>query len=216
MYIKFYMTPNPISITPDTLVPKVKKMFKENSFRHLPVVDNTGRVVGIITDRDIRSAYPSVVASPQEIKSELDRLSETPVAEIMASNVMTLKEDSTLDEVFMLLEHQRVGAYPVVDEDMKLKGMFSLRDLLQACAELLGLKERGTNLIPFKDDGSKDILHRISGLFLELDIPLYKLIRTTTKGHDIVYARVKNCDLGLVKKAAETADLIIVGPNLKG
>ena len=215
MFIKFYMTPNPVSITPDTLVPKVKKMFKENSFRHLPVVDSSGRVVGIVTDRDIRSAYPSIVASPQEIQSELDRLSETPVAEIMASNVMTLKEDSTLDEVFMLMEHQRVGAYPVVDDDMNLKGMFSLRDLMKACGELLGLKERGTLLIPFEDDGSKNILQKISTLFVNLDIPLHKLIRTVTIGHPIVYARVKNCDLDQVKKAAEEAGLKFAGPVLE-
>ncbi len=209
MYIKFYMTPNPVSITPDTLVPKVKRMFKENSFRHLPVVDGSGRVVGIVTDRDIRSAYPSVVASSQEIKSELDRLAETPVAEIMASNVMTLKEDSTLDEVFMLLEQQRVGAYPVVDENRKLVGMFSLRDLMNACGELLGLKDRGTFWVPFKDDGSKDILQKICSLFMDIDIPLFKLIRTTTGGHDIVYARVKNCEVSQVKEAAKGYGLYI-------
>jgi len=61
MYISEYMTSDPITISSATLLPEARQILNEYQIRHLPVIDSERRLIGIITDRDLRSAYPSSV-----------------------------------------------------------------------------------------------------------------------------------------------------------
>ncbi|MCK9296139.1 MAG: CBS domain-containing protein, partial [Desulfobulbaceae bacterium] len=59
MYIARHMTSPALTVSPGTLLPEVREMMNTRKFRHLPVVDEEQRLIGMITDRDLRSAYPS-------------------------------------------------------------------------------------------------------------------------------------------------------------
>ena len=67
MFITQHMTRNPVTVSPETLLPAVREILQSGKFRHLPVVDGENHLVGIVTDRDLRSASPSSVLSEERI-----------------------------------------------------------------------------------------------------------------------------------------------------
>ena len=62
MFIHYHMTPEPVAVQPDETVAEAIEILEQHSFRHLPVVDEEGVLLGMVSDRDLRSALPSTVA----------------------------------------------------------------------------------------------------------------------------------------------------------
>ena len=116
MYIIDHMVRQPVRIKPDTTVSVARKLLQSHNFRHLPVVDEKGHLLGMVSDRDLRSALPSSVLAPVEQQEELKRLTDTPVEKIMGKKRFFLTPDCTLDDALLLLNREKVGALPVVDE----------------------------------------------------------------------------------------------------
>jgi len=177
MFIARYMTTPALTIPPEMTIPVAKELLQSRHFRHLPVVDDAGKLVGVITDRDLRSAYPSSVLSGDTIKTCLAELDKTPVSTIMTRAFFTVTPASTLDDALILLDRERVGALPVVDENGKVVGIFSIRDLTKAYRTLFGLGERGSAMIVVEDDGNPKPLTRISRVLEEHKIRFTRLIR---------------------------------------
>ncbi len=214
MYIEYYMTHNPLTIRPETLIPEARDILHNHDFRHLPVVDKEGRLIGMVTDRDIRSAYPSSVLSGKDMGKELDRIVHTPVGEIMSTYLLSLDLDSTLDDALILLEHQKIGALPVVDESRVVKGIFSIRDLIQAYGDLFGLRERGSILIAIKDDGTPGLMGRIVRLLEEKEIPFTRLIRSMEdREGGRIYVRAQTYNLNMVHQALKNAGMELLTPD---
>ncbi|MCK5070201.1 MAG: CBS domain-containing protein, partial [Desulfocapsa sp.] len=82
MYILRHMTPDPITVSPAMLLPEARALLNDYHFRHLPVVDEEGGLVGILTDRDLRSAYPSSVITDSERRLVYESVEKTSVSEI--------------------------------------------------------------------------------------------------------------------------------------
>jgi CBS domain-containing protein len=108
--------------------------------RHLPVVDGSHRVVGILSDRDVRAAIGDPVAV---LRGEcLGATLELAVGEVMTENPITAREEHTLDELADALLDERVGALPVVDESDHLIGIVSYVDILHATLRPAGDRAR--------------------------------------------------------------------------
>ena len=152
MYIARYMIKEPVTVTPDMLLPEARRLLNENHFRHLPVVDREGQLVGMISDRDLRSAYPSSMLSESERLQVYERVKRAVVADIMSVDCVGLTPESTLDDALLLFDRDRMGALPVLD-DGRVVGIFSSRDLLAAYKELFGVGEKGSVLLAIEDDG---------------------------------------------------------------
>jgi len=146
MFVSETMNTNLVSITPETKLSEVRTLMKENNFRHLPVVDKDGKLIGIVTDRDMRDASPSSLLSEEEYQSTLDRVMQHTVSEIMTKDPLTISVYFTLQDTLMVMGSRKVGALPVVDEDGYLKGIMSTRDLLKAFVNVMGIGEPGTLL----------------------------------------------------------------------
>ncbi len=146
MFVSETMNTNLVSIAPDTKLSEVRTLMKENNFRHLPVVDVNGKLIGIVTDRDMRDASPSSLLSEEEYQQTLDRVMEHRVSEIMTKDPLTISVYFTLQDTLMVMGSRKVGALPVVDEDGYLKGIMSTRDLLRAFVNVMGIGEPGTLL----------------------------------------------------------------------
>jgi len=146
MFVSETMNTNLVSIAPHTKLSEVRTLMKKNNFRHLPVVDASGKLIGIVTDRDMRDASPSSLLSEQEYQQTLDRVMEHPVSEIMTKDPLTISVYFTLQDTLMVMGSKKVGALPVVDEDGYLKGIMSTRDLLRAFVNVMGIGEPGTLL----------------------------------------------------------------------
>jgi acetoin utilization protein AcuB len=130
------MTKRVITIKPDDSLKKARELLAKKKIRQLPVVLQ-GRLIGIVTDRDIRHAYPSSIAghNPQDI----DRFAEKmEVASAMSVDVVTVAPHNTVDEAAKILRDRRIGSVPVVQGN-KLVGIITKTDILNAFLELTGV-----------------------------------------------------------------------------
>jgi len=207
MFITEYMTKKPVTVLPDTPLPEVRELLKNKNFRHLPVVDEKGRLLGMVTDRDLRSAYPSSVLSGEKIKAYLVDLEHTPVSAIMTRASFTLTSMSTLDDALILLDREKIGAMPVVDEEERVIGIFSTRDLMAAYRKIFGLGERGSAMIMVSHDGKRKPLSRIAKVLEEHEIRFTRLIRTEAEEGKPgrIFLRVNTFNISAVHKALREA-----------
>ncbi|MDD3553388.1 MAG: CBS domain-containing protein [Deltaproteobacteria bacterium] len=196
MFVKDYMTHNPVTVTPDRSISEVRDLLRNKGFRHVPVVDADGRLLGVVTDRDIRSAFPSFLASNEESKGQWERIARTPVEAIMSTNVVSLTGDATLDDALLILDKKKVGAVPVVNEDKRVVGVFSIRDLMRAYSQLFGLAEKGSVLIVLKNRNEIDSLSRILQALEAHNILCTRVVRPIASAY--IYLRVQTFNLHAV------------------
>lgn len=130
MRLADWMTRNPVIVGPDETVPQAAKLMKAGRFRRLPVV-RADEVVGVITDRDLRTAMPSdaTTLSAWEVPGLLAKLH---VSEVMSSPVYLLREDATLEEAARLMLERRIGGLPILNASGRLSGIITVTDLLRA------------------------------------------------------------------------------------
>ena len=115
MFVRDRMTPNPITVTPDTPFQDALRLMREHRFRRLPVVNEQGELVGIVSERDLLYASPSPATSLSvwELNYLLSKLK---IEEIMTREVITARPTDSILDVVRKLEHYEISAMPVVDE----------------------------------------------------------------------------------------------------
>ncbi len=121
------MTKNPLTVIASETVGQVDEMMSEHKIRQLPVV-NCGELVGIVTDRDIRSFLSGWRTESQE---EREKALSTKVRDIMTTGPITLSPDDGLQEAVELLIDEKIGGIPVVDEVEGLVGIVTYVDALR-------------------------------------------------------------------------------------
>jgi acetoin utilization protein AcuB len=139
MIIKDWMTPNPVTVHPDTGVKTAFRLMKKGGFKQLPVVEE-GKLVGIITDRDLRR--PDLV---DEIQSweQLYKLDDTfKVRGVMTTDAITVREDGTIESACLILRKKKFNALPVVSNTGELVGILTVLDVLDAFIDFLKLEEK--------------------------------------------------------------------------
>lgn len=146
MFVSRSMTRKVITVDQEANIFDAQKLIVENQIRHLPVVDKNDRIIGIVTDRDIRSAWPYSFFKESYNKKDKEKFSKIKIKDIMTINPITLSPTSTIQDALLMIQESKVGALPVVDEERKLKGIISVRDLLRAFINVLGIGEPGTLL----------------------------------------------------------------------
>ena len=146
MFISNSMTRKVITVEPDDGIFKAQELMAENKIRHLPVVASGNRLVGVVTDRDIRSALPYKFFKTAPSKEEKKNYSELKIKDIMTKDPITISPTYTIQDALLVIQDARVGALPVVKEDNILAGIISVRDLLRAFINVLGIGEPGTLL----------------------------------------------------------------------
>jgi len=146
MFVSKSMTRKVVTIDKGADLFEAKKKMTENQIRHLPVVDKENRLIGIVTDRDIRSAMPSIYLQDNGSRKEKNTLAAIKIDDIMATDLVVVSPMNTLQDAILLIQKTRVGAFPVVDDQGILKGIISIRDLMRAFINVLGIGEPGTLL----------------------------------------------------------------------
>ncbi len=138
MHVKELMTPDPITIDPDAPLGTAMAVMRDKAVRHLPVVDEAGRLLGILTDRDLRSAAfgPALaehlsLGAQRRLRGVSQALEEVRVRDAMTWNVVTTHPDATIAHAAAAMFQGRLGGLPVV-QDGRLVGMLTERDLLRA------------------------------------------------------------------------------------
>ena len=114
------MTSNPTAITPETTAQESAQLMKTDDVGSLPIVED-GRLVGVITDRDL--AVRAVAEG---------RGAETPVSELASKDLVTIDPQQSLEEAARLMAEHQVRRLPVVEEDGRLVGVLAQADVAQA------------------------------------------------------------------------------------
>jgi len=146
------MTREVITVDQEATIFDAQELLAQNKIRHLPIIDKDRRLIGIITDRDIRSALPYNSLTDHSSEKENERISKFKVKDIMTKDPISISPTYTIQDALLLIQNSKVGALPVVDDDLKLKGIISVRDLLRAFINVLGIREPGTLLCILAED----------------------------------------------------------------
>jgi acetoin utilization protein AcuB len=146
------MTRKVITVDPDKTVFEAQELMAHNHIRHLPVIDQDQQLIGIVTDRDIRSALPYNFIKDSCSPAQREEICSLTVKDIMTDDPITVSPTYTIQDALLLIQKSKVGALPVVEDDGKLSGILSVRDLLRAFINVLGIGEPGTLLCILVDE----------------------------------------------------------------
>jgi acetoin utilization protein AcuB len=130
MFVGKRMTRNPKTVTPEDTLSAAAAMMREHRFNHLPVVEG-GRMVGILTDTDLRNA---------SLETGDGAGGNRPVREVMRTQVWSLTPEDSLEDALLVISQQKFGALPVLDGD-RLVGILTKMDLLRAFVDILDVNE---------------------------------------------------------------------------
>lgn len=121
-----YTTPTPITALENATIESLKSLMRENGIRHVPILRDD-RVVGIVTDRDLRVAEGLNRDQRQQVLAE----------DIMAKNPVTVSAGSSLEDVAFEMSEKKIGSVIVNDEKDQLLGIFTVTDALNALIEII-------------------------------------------------------------------------------
>jgi len=205
---------NPVTISPDASFFEARNLIHEKGIRHLPVVDKSGKLVGIVTDGDIREAAPSdaTLLSVQELNYLLGKLK---VSAFMTpkDKLITITPDALIEEAVQLMHDHKIGALPVV-EGGRLYGIFTETDALDHFVDIFGLKQKGTRLTVTLDDKPGTLLG-ILEVFKKHNINMISIVTPSflVEGKRIAAIRIKTEDYKDAVKDLEKAgyDVLSIG-----
>jgi acetoin utilization protein AcuB len=129
MLVKNYMVRDPVTVKKDDSFRYALKLIRKEGIRHLPVLDGK-KLVGIVTDRDLRQAAPSPATTLEvhELNYLLERLK---IEAVMTKKVITARPETNLRDAAKLLLTHKIGCLPVVEQD-ELVGIITEGDILRA------------------------------------------------------------------------------------
>ena len=144
MFVKDRMSHPVITVTPDVSIVDALDIMRRERIRRMPVVDKHGHLVGIVTEKDILNASPSSATSLSvwEINYLISKIT---VGEVMTKDVITVDEDTCLEEAARIMADNKIGGLPVMRGD-KVVGIITESDLFKVFLELMGARVPGVRL----------------------------------------------------------------------
>jgi acetoin utilization protein AcuB len=213
MFIDKSMTKNVITVHPESGILEAKEKMDKHHIHSMPVIEKDNFLVGIVTDRDIRSTLPSGLLDEQEIKPVKERLARLKVRDIMTANPITVSPAQTLEDALLLMQKVRVGAFPVVDQEGKVIGIISHRDLMRAFINVLGIEEPGTLLCILAED-KLGTMKKIVDAISEERIPFGSILvaRHWEEGKRVVFPYLLTNHVVAVKKKLKDLGFTLLNP----
>lgn len=191
MLVQHWMTRNPVTIEADTPFLEARLILNEKRIRHLPVVDR-GKLIGVITDRDVKEAAPSG-ATTLDVYELNYLLLKMKVRDLVKKAPITIKPTNSVEKAALLMHDHRIGCLPVVDEAGKLVGLITETDLLEVMVEILGYKEKGTRIafeVPDTHEAYQELVHVLRDFRLDFRSIISTALHTRPGYRDFVI-RVK-------------------------
>ncbi len=163
MLVKGRMSAPIIATTADTQIMEAMDVMKKNNIRRMPVLDTDGKLIGIVSDKDLLNAAPSDATSLSvwEVNYLVARIK---VKDVMTKEVMTVSGDTPVEEAARMMADSKIGGLPVVLDD-EVVGLITETDLFKLLVEMMGAREMGvrvTALVPNKLGELDDLTHAIS------------------------------------------------------
>ena len=203
MLIKDWMTKDPITINDDTSMIKAIHIMKERRFRRIPVVTE-GRLVGMVTDRDLKEASPSK-ATTLDVHELYYLLAELQVKEIMSRNPVSVSQEGTVEHAAQIMLEHTISGLPVLDGTGMVVGIITQSDVFRAFMHITGVLQGGVQFGLRLEDRPGlikevvDLLRARGARF----VSLLSSYATSNEGFRDVFIRVKNLSPEAVVAAKE-------------
>ncbi len=151
MLVRERMTRNPVLCSPDLPVNEAFDLMKKERIRRMPVVDKNGKLAGIVSDKDLLrvSPSPATTLSAYEIPY---LLSKVKAGDVMTKQVITVSEDTPIEDAARIMVDNKIGGLPVVNENDVVVGIITETDIFKTFLELIGARKPGVRITMYVKD----------------------------------------------------------------
>ena len=208
MLVRERMSRKPVTVTADTPITEALKVMRQKQVRRLPVLDQEGKMVGIVSEKDLLYASPSPATSLSIYEMHY-MLTHLQTSELMSTQVITVTPETPVEEAARIMADNKIGGLPVMD-GAKLAGIITETDIFKVFLEMLGARDKGIRLtldIPER----KGEMARITTAIAQLDGNILAL--STFLGDDpttaVVTVKVEDVPTEQLEAAMRELDLHI-------
>lgn len=187
MHVGRIMRTDLVTITPDTSLVKAKDMIAEKLIEHLLVVDQSGKLVGIVSDRDLKKTWasPATTLSAHELNYLLKQLT---VETMMVTRIITITPGTTIERAGRIIQENRISALPVMEKD-KLVGIITTTDVMGVLLDAIGIDEQSTRFVVLIQDRLGAVAD-VTRLLKEHRINIRSLVTWPEKQHPGIHQLV--------------------------
>lgn len=145
MLVGDWMSKDVATVTEDVSMIKAGRIMREKKIRRLPVVDKDGKLIGIISERDLKAASPSS-ATTLDMYEMTYLLSELKIKGIMTKNPLSIRRADTVERAALIMRDRKIGSLPVVDESGKVVGIITDTDIFRLFVSITGIDQGGIQI----------------------------------------------------------------------
>ena len=179
MLVKDIMTANVVTINQNQTLLELQGLMSDDNIRRVPVVNDAGMVVGIITDEDVRMASPSEASTLSRYEASY-LLSRIKVKDVMTHNVKTVYANAELADVASLMYQDQINSVPVLDEENNLCGIVTDTDVFRALVDIFGLGQHATRITIDASD-KPGVLAEVAKMFADQGVNILSCVTSETK-----------------------------------
>ena len=209
MLVRDCMTPNPITVTPESTHRQAAELMRDHHIHHLPVTDKKGQLVGIVVEEDLLAAQPSpaTTLSIYEIHGLLSRLQ---LKQIMSHPVYTTTPNCPIEEAARLMLEKGIGCLPVLEQE-QVVGIITDTDIFQVLVTMLGGGEKGARFTVQVAD-RPGMLARLSQIVADSGGNIISVTTWLSKEDGKAYITIKEqgADFGQLKPKLEQLEAELV------
>ncbi len=212
MIVARRMMRNPVFVDEDDSMKKAMDILKDREIRHLPVLKGGEKLVGIVSERDIKQASPSP-ATALEIREIYYLLDKVKVKQIMTRRVYTISPGASVEEAALIMREKKIGCLPVV-EGGRLVGILTETDILDAFLDSMGVSGPGYR-IELALPNRPGMLFEVLKLLKDFDA---NVVSVATASHDepdrkILILRVESKNYKVLKAALKKSGYDILSAD---
>ncbi|WP_078555515.1 acetoin utilization AcuB family protein [Bacillus alkalicellulosilyticus] len=211
MIIEEIMKKNVATLEDSATIAEAIEVLAKHRIRHIPVVNKEVEVIGIISDRDIRDASPSIFHSEEHIEDF-----QKPISEIMKKNVITAHPLDFVEEVASIFYDHHIGCLPI-EEDGKLVGIITETQVLHKLVELMGAHQPSSQ-IEVKVENITGMLAEIAAIFKRKKVNITSVLVYPSQDEKfkILVFRVQTMDPRSIISEIEGEGYEVLWPNMPG
>jgi len=176
-----------VTVTPDTSLMKARDIITERKIAHLLVVDKKDKLVGIISDRDLKQSWasPATTLSIHELNYLLRQLT---VEMIMVKKLITVSPDTTIERAAFIMHENRISSLPVMEKE-KLVGIITTTNVMEVLLQAIGIDEDSTRFRVLVEDRI-GMLAEVARILKEQHVNIRSLVTWPEKKYPGVYQLV--------------------------
>ena len=184
MYIGRIMHTDLITVSPEATLVEAKKLIESKNIDHLLVVDKKGKLIGLLSDRDLKQywASPATSLSHHELSYLLEKIT---VESIMVKTIVTVTVDTTIERAAYVMQQHNISSLPVMD-GKDLAGIITSTDVMDVLLKAIGMSDTSVRICVLVDDRIGK-LAEVSILLRDQNINIQSLVTWPVKGHPGVY-----------------------------